>query len=469
MSEQSKRLLRGSARATTGVVVMGVAVAAAFALGSGFVALPTVERGVVAVDVDISQNAKRSLVCTGAFAELGADPTNPSESVPSGNTALSIAGRASDTVVLERTLSGGTDPVVLQTPSTSLIAAAEVQQVDTTTLQGLVASSCAEPSHEQWLVGGATQLGQSVTVVLGNPAKVPATVQLSVYDEQGQLDSAQTAGVLVPAESQRIVSLNGYAPSRDRLAVRVDSTGAAVTAALGIAHTIDIRSYAVDLATRQLAPVKQLVMPAVVNFVDHDHAPVDGVGEDDAFAVVVRVLAPAGESGRAKVSALKPDGVSVPLGSFNFEGAAVVDYEIESWPEDAQAVVIDADAAIVGSVFASSDRVPDHDYAWFAPAPMLHAGVEAAAAIVEGGELVLANPGAIDADVTIRTQSLGEAVRMVRVPAGSAITVAAQDAVTLKSSEPIAAGVRIVQGGYLAGYPVLTPLERAVNLTVYPR
>lgn len=468
MSEQSKRMLRGSARAATGVVIIGLAVGAAAVLGTGIVPIPSIERDAVAVTADTSQNATFSLVCAGAFGELGADPSQPTVSIPGGTSSVVITGAPLVEDALDREQPDGSVPIVIDGSASDTLAAAEMQQVKNTTLQGFAASSCAEPVHEQWLVGGASTLGTSTTLVLGNPFEVPAIVQVALYDENGRVDSSQTTGVLVPAGSQRIVSLNGYAPARESLAAHIESTGAAVTAALSVSQTIDIRSFAVDTATRQLAPQTSLVVPGVTNVSSDEHAS-DGVAPDaDDYPVVVRVLSPRDE-GTASVRALTADGTSHDLGTIDFEAGIVKDFEVAAWPDDAQAVTIDANVPIVGGVFGSAHVPPAHDYAWFAPAPTLPARVELGASVVLGGDLVIVNSGESTATVTIRAEGDAAEEQTVKVPAGAAVPVLAKGQLWLTSTEPISAGVRVVSGGNIAGYPVLAPIERSTVLSVFPR
>jgi len=498
MSDHSKRLLRGGARAAAGVVIIGVSVAAALALGSGVVPVPAVDRGIVSVDVDTSQNAKFSLVCPGAFGELGADPTQPTEALPSGETELVVTGDSSATRDLAREPAGGTAPRALDAAATDTLAAVELQWVSTETIEGASASACAEPVHEQWLVGGSTTLGISTTVILSNPFEVPATVQLAIFGAEGPLGSSSAAGVLVPANSQRIVSLGGYAPNEQRLAVRVQSTGAAVTAALGVSQTVEINSFAVDTATRQLAPSTQLVVPGVVNAMS-DKA-VDGVASgEDAFPVVVRLLAPGEEGGVARILALQTTGETLELGTVDLEPGEVFDYIVPAWPAEAQGIEVQADVPVVGAVLGSSDAPPTHENAWFAPAPMLPAGTDVAAAIVSKGRLVIANPGDTEAEVTITPyvpESAGDeagadgasaggsggsaaksADAQAKSPKSTTVTIEPHSAkpvdakgkVWLNSTEPVSAGVRVVSGAFLAGYPVLAPTERSSTLTVYPR
>lgn len=466
MSEQSKRLVRGGARAATGVLVIGVSAAVAVVLGAGVLQIPGVDHGAVSIDVDTSRNGRVSLVCTGAFAELGSDPSLPTTAIPSGDTQLIVTGADAEPRELERELAEGSAPRVLDTPAGSILSGAETQQVMTPTLQGLVASSCAEPAHEQWLVGGGTALGQSSTVVLGNPFDVPATVQIALFDAEGLVESTSAAGVLVPAGSQRIVSVNGYAPGRDSIALRVESTGAAVTAALGVSQTVDIRSYAVDTVTRQLVPQTSLVMPGVTNAVQRE-AGIDG--DKDDFPVTVRVMAPDDARGAATIRALLADGESEVLGTAELEGSKVVEVEIAKWNPEVQAIAIDAEVPIVGGVLGSADLPPAHDYAWFAPAPALPVDVEIAVSVVPEGQLVLANSGPNDATVTLVSEDGLDQRRTIELPAGSATPVESREQLRLITTEPISAAVRVTRDSSIASYPVLAPPPQGSALTVYAR
>ncbi len=464
MSERTRGLLRGGVRATVGVLVIGVAATAAVVLNAA--PLPAVEREPVAVRVDTLHGAEQSLVCGGSFAELGADPSRPGVAVPSGTAAVTLAGAAASSSQLERSEPGGSLPEVVHAPAGEPTGAAQRQSVSTAALRGLAASSCAEASNEQWLLGGATSLGISTTVNLGNPSAVPATVQLTIFDERGRVDES-SSGVLVPAGSERTVSLNGYAPGRERIAVRVVSTGAAVTASLGVAQTDTLTSFAVDTVTRQLAPSRTLVFPGVANISDHQHGPGDA-GELDPFPVVVRALAPGGESGTAVVRALKADGGSVELGVLEFGDGAVAELPIAHWPEDANAVTVEADAPLVGGVLGSADNGVEHDYAWFAPAPLQPAETEVAAPVVPGGRLVLVNPGTAPITVTITGEASGRSSEAT-VPAGGALLADAAGGARLEGSGAFVAGVRVTGDGDIAGYPILAAVERASSITVYPR
>ncbi|MBN9613032.1 MAG: hypothetical protein J0H64_06155, partial [Actinobacteria bacterium] len=174
-----------------------------------------------------------------------------------------------------------------------------------------------------------------------------------------------------------------------------------------------------------------------------------------------------GRSGTATVRAVLGDGTSKDLGTLDLAGAKVGELTVKQWPEKANAVVIDSEVPIVGGVLGQAAGAGQHDTAWFAPAPLLPADTEIAAAVVDRGQLVLMNPGAEDASV--RVSGSGTSPQEFRVPAGAAIAVSAPGDSSITSSAPIHAGVRIAYGGDIAGYPVLAEQERVTAITVYPR
>lgn len=458
------RALQAALRAVVGVVIVAVAATAVVLLGN--TNLPSVARAPLAIQVDTTQNTERTLVCAGSFAELGADSNRPGIAVPTNAPAVVVAGSAEKPTALTRPEGGEGLPQVFRAPTNTPLGAAQVQGVKTENLRGLTASACTEPLNEQWVMGGGTGLGVSSTLSLGNPGTVPATVQVTVFDENGQVDGRQIASVLVAPGSEQTVSLNGYAPDRDRVAVRVVSTGAPVTASMGVAHVTGLDPYAVDTVTRQVEPQTKLVVPGVTNVSDHEHGAGD-VGEADLFSVLVRVLAPGDEIGIARVTAIDGKGKSFDLGEVPLAASGIGELTVENWPESANAVVIESDVPMLATVMGSAKKADDHDYSWFVPAPTLEADTPVAVPMVAGSQLVIANTGETEAVVEL-TADKAKPVS-VKVPAGTAIVQNAKTNTLLKSSVPVNAGVRVVSGGDIAGYPVQAADARDGRLTVYPR
>ena len=469
MTERS-RVVLGSVRATTGLLITAVTATAVVLLAG--TTLPVVTAEPVGVSVDTSQTTQRTLVCQGSFAELGLDPENPEATSLTGDVDLETAGESEgiDPLITDSAGSGSA-PAVRTGQDSAQFGAAQSQRVSSEDIRGTAASTCVEPVNEQWVVGGDTLTGTSTTLSVANPGEVPATVRIDLYDENGPVDSGQVTGVLVPPKSERTISLNGYAPERERLVAHVVSTGATVSAGMGIGQTVDIDPFSAGSVTRQLDPNERLVIPGVTNrnTLAENHT---GEAQDlDQFPVLVRAFAPGDEAGTATVRAVDENGRSYDLGEISLEPGVAGQLEIDQWPTRAQGIIIDADVPIVGGAFGSVDGDERHDNAWFSPASELPAGVAVAAPVVNSGELVLSNPG--ESDATVRVERAGDSAdddaREITVPGGGTVTAEIRNGAQLRTEDQVHAAVRVVGRGALAAYPILPIGDRTQELTVYTR
>lgn len=463
---KSEKFVRGGARALTGVVITGAAAVGALLLGT--VQLPAIEREPHALQVNTTQAGERSVVCAGAFPELGADPTRPDIAAPVGEASVLVFGDG-ELATLAGAGDEGANPSgarVVSGLSEAALAAAQTQKLSSPTLAGLTASACVEPVNEQWLVGGGSTLGLSTTLSIGNASEVPATVQITVFDEAGEIDAVQTSGVIVAPGSEQIVSLNGYAPNRERLAVRVTSTGAPVAASLGIARVDGIVPVGASAVTRQLRAEQRIVIPGVSNEDSHDHetVPTD-TGPADRFPVLVNALASGDVAGKASVYAIDAEGKRTELGVIELEPRTVGSLAVESWPHEATAIIIESEVPIFAGAEGSSNSGETHDFQWFAPAPELAKNSETPAPVVDEGALVIVNAGDVAADVTVT----GGKTQEVTVAPGAAVTVAGTGKRAITSTEPVYAGVQMGGSGKIAGYPITARTEHTGELTVFTR
>jgi|GEM_PF-731797 len=97
-------------------------------------------------------------------------------------------------------------------------------------LRGLAAVTCQAPSSDQWLLGSSTLVGRTSVLNLSNPSTTPATVNLELYGDKGQIKAPGSRGLSIGAGQSRSLVLAGLAPEQAALAVHVSSTGGPVTA-----------------------------------------------------------------------------------------------------------------------------------------------------------------------------------------------------------------------------------------------
>ena len=466
-------LVRGTIRAAVGLVITGVAATSVLLLSTGPVV--EIERAPLDVRVETEQAGEQRLVCAGPFGELGADASQPDLAVPVGSIAVTEAvDPDADAEVVQGALTPGNGssqgPETFVTETGVAVAAAQLQSVNTATVRGTAATTCAEPANSQWLVGGATTLGVTTTVTIGNPGAVTATVHLTVHDEAGVIDSLESAGVIVAPGAQQTVSINGFAPDRARLAVHVASTGAPVTAALSVAEISNLDPYAISGVTRQVSPAESVVIPAVT------HRDVSGRSEaasdaadSDELPVLVRAIAADGAEGSARILAVNAAGESTEVGQLELAADAVAEFSVVRWPADAHAVVIEADVAVYASARGAALDRGIQDYEWFSAAPVIRAGASVAVPRVAGGELVLTNTGDEPAEVSFTAIGSGAAPKTVTVPGGGAVPVKLAGSVLLESSGDVYGAVRVYGKSLLAGYPVLPEADPSGELTVFLR
>lgn len=449
--------MRRFGRAATGVAVTVVAGAAVLALQT----LPTPEviaepQGVV---VDTSSAANHSVVCSGSFAELGADPAQPNLAVPQGRQ--SVVANSEQTRSLAREAGGEEQAGAVYTAgATAQLTAAATQQLESETVSGLIAYACQEPSSDQWLVGGKTTTGNVTTVTVSNPAAQAATVTLEVYGSTGIVGNQTSSGIVVPAGQSRTIAVNGIVTDEEQLAVRVKATGAAVVATLGTYAQIDIRAVGADTVASQGTPLQRLVIPGV-------KAVLDGQGDSDAGATELQelvLLAPS-EAGQATVRAIRPDGTAQEIARVDLIAGIVTKTPLANWPDDAIAAEISADVAVVGAVESSVLGNGKADMVWYSPAEELQRGDETAVAAISGGELVLVNSG--DSPASVKLLAADGSETELTLPAGGGTVAKPPSSIfTIQSPAGVYAGVRILADGG-AAYPVPPAKTNSKNLTVY--
>lgn len=97
-------------------------------------------------------------------------------------------------------------------------------------LRGLVATPCALPQDVAWLVGGGSEVGESVQLSLRNVGETPATVAVSAYGNLGPLAAPSLSRIaLAPGETTDVLIEGTVAPD-PALALRVETTGGQVAA-----------------------------------------------------------------------------------------------------------------------------------------------------------------------------------------------------------------------------------------------
>jgi len=473
-----RTVIATSARALGAVLTLG----AGATLVAGAVLIPLPSHTVSVPSVEVAPTPlPQSLVCAGSLFQLsngaGVDATTASGV---GTPQLTSGSDDSD-VDIERsplaapdnsTVVDATAPTAVTAPDADpgvLIAAAQSVAVSQEDISGLASTNCAEAQADSWLVGGATTVGRTSFVLLSNPTEVTADVDLTLFAENGRLDAPGSTGITVPAKSQRVFSLAGFAPNAKYPVVHVVSTGGYVAASLQQTVIRGLEPGGVELSGPTTAPSTETVFAGVKitgTSAIAERLSADGYADLQA---AVRVYVPGDADATITVSVASESSGSAD-GSYTLSapGGVVSELPLKDLPDGSYSVTLDSTQPIVASARTSVLASGAVDFAWNQAATPLDADTLVPIAPGPSPRIHLANSGDTEANVTLRTAT-GNAVT-IAVPAGGTKGLDAEpNAVyTATMSSAVSISVGYSSDGQLSGYTIAPPSELAAPIVVYP-
>jgi hypothetical protein len=473
-----RTVIATSARALGAVLTLG----AGATLVAGAVLIPLPSHTVSVPSVEVAPTPlPQSLVCAGSLFQLsngaGVDATTASGV---GTPQLTSGSDDSD-VDIERsplaapdnsTVVDATAPTAVTAPDADpgvLIASAQSVAVSQEDISGLASTNCAEAQADSWLVGGATTVGRTSFVLLSNPTEVTADVDLTLFAENGRLDAPGSTGITVPAKSQRVFSLAGFAPNAKYPVVHVVSTGGYVAASLQQTVIRGLEPGGVELSGPTTAPSTEAVFAGVKitgTSAIAERLSADGYADLQA---AVRVYVPGDADATITVSVASESSGSAD-GSYRLSapGGVVSELPLKDLPDGSYSVTLDSTQPIVASARTSVLASGAVDFAWNQAATPLDADTLVPIAPGPSPRIHLANSGDTEANVTLRTAT-GNAVT-IAVPAGGTKGLDAEpNAVyTATMSSAVSISVGYSSDGQLSGYTVAAPSESAAPIVVYP-
>lgn len=463
---------------------IAVVAAAATIAAVGLVPIPT--GGIAPVDLTVTPDAADELrVCAGATLRLG-DESGQNADVPEPIGVPSVRSDALDADLDSSPIptsdagTGGSPaaPEVLRiAPSAgSEVAGAQSQVVDAPNFAGFSAAACAEPSGSIWLAGGATTVGRTSILTLTNPTPVAAEVSLQIFGEDGEVEAPGMAGIDVPAGTQRVLSLAGFAPGLASPVVHVEARGGQVVAYLQQSIVRGLDATGVDLVDAAPDPATELTFPGVQIF--------DAIGVNRALSLedwadivpAVRILNTGSEPTEVTVSVTPLDpaleGTGFPV---QVEPGVVTEVPLDAGAEAESGVALadgmytvtmTADQPIVGGIriSAAADtgeaqtdgpvEAPVSDLAWHAAASPLTGDTLVTVAPGPDPVLAAANPG--PAEVSLLLEAQGGADITLVVPAGGSASTQLVAGTTYVLREPAGLSVAIsyASDDRMAAYPV---------------
>ncbi|MGD8195571.1 DUF5719 family protein [Herbiconiux sp. P18] len=473
-----RRAVATGARIATGVVVAALA---ASAVGAAFVLpLPSVTAAPASVTVEPAP-AEQVRSCAGPLARLS-DATGQDATAISGVGSPQVASAVSNPDVAlvvnplqspdDRTFTESTAPQRVALPADAasgdvLFAAAQSQSVSDGDLVGFAAAACGEATSDSWLVAGATTVGRTSFVVLGNPGDVAAVVDLAVYGDQGAIDAPGANDIDVPARSTRILSLAGLAPELAAPVVHVTAEVGAVTAALQQSVVRGLAPGGVELAGSTAGPATEQVIAGIQVSGTSSIAEQLGTPDTSDLQSVLRMLVPGADpaSVTIRVAEERTGGTSTEYQVGLTPGVAT-EFPLQDIPDGTYSVTISSDQPVVAGARTTSIVNGATDFAWYQPVETLDSPFFVAVPAGPGARLHLVNESDADAEVVL-TAADGTANTVTFVPGARSVAVN-PGSYTVTSSSPVGAVVTYAGAGALSSFAVARPGAEASPITVYP-
>lgn len=470
------------ARSVAGLVAIGIAVTTIAA--AALLPLPVVSATPSSMTV-VPVPTAQQLVCAGSVLRLADDSGAGATTVsalgrPDLRAAASDGRVSTDPVSASDASTGGTSsaPTLVSTPpadadapETVLVSGAQSELVEEGDFVGLAAADCDVANGDSWLAGGSTEVGRTTLLSLTNPSEVPATVNLELFGEDGQIFAPGTSGIIVPANGQRVLSLAGFQPDIVSPVVHVTSTGGQISATLQQAIVRGLQPGGVDIIASVPALSTTAVIPGVlVTGLDAVQA-LRGGGDPqfDDVETTMRVFAPGEGTVTLTVDITPEDGAQTGTSfSLDIDAGRVTDVPVEQLATGSYTISVSATQPVVASARVTSASGPRTDFAWFSSAQQLQGTAQLTAAPGPNPVLHLANPSLADAEVVVAAR--GGATVTVTVPAGASGTLPLDSGATytLSGFDALYAAVTLAQDGMIAGYDVHPPGVGSAPILVYP-
>jgi hypothetical protein len=339
-----------------------------------------------------------------------------------------------------------------------VIAGSSTQLAAISSMRGLAAASCQQPSNDFTIVGGSTLAGRESLMVLTNPSPIDATADLRVFTDLGEVKVSGLSGISVPAQSTTTVSLASFAPTVPSLAVQVLSQGAKLAGWIQARAVSGTQARGVDWISPNPQASELMVLPGLV--IRGTKVINEAVGEQEKSDAghALRVFAPEGANVTVQVVSSEADIFGAVFTGI-IEPGTVSDFPIAELKDGDYSVFVSSDKPVFSALRVArgnSDATPRLDFAWLSPAEELVS--DRAVAIRSEGDsiLVLANSGTVSATVSIQTLRSG-ATERVLVPALGTATLNLSRPVSISKSAGVFATVVVLIEGQISDLDVRDP------------
>lgn len=210
-----------------GVVLAAVAVLVLALLGAP--ALPLQQPAPSTAPVD--DRARVAVVCPAVTADTA--PTVVTAGSPQRRLTTAALTDPEQTTNVSGVLgstSGVTTPLIVSAPRLDAFSATTRTAIPTGSERGLSLASCDRPGSSAWFAGVLSSSTSTADLVLLNADTSDASVDLTVYGPTGQLTAPGSRGIIVPAQTRRVVPLGPLFTTDETVSLQLSTSAGRVAA-----------------------------------------------------------------------------------------------------------------------------------------------------------------------------------------------------------------------------------------------
>ncbi|QOQ38327.1 DUF5719 family protein [Trueperella pecoris] len=309
-------------------------------------AYPTIPNPTAGIDAVHVEEEKSSWA--GVFADAEAHLISPT------GAKAAFTGAAPDAFIVDSPMSAKHVAGQVDSPADAVVAGASIQNAKAGDSRGLAAATCQWPSNSVWLVGGASKVGNWLSLMMENASPTPTTVNIDVYSSRGKLEVTRPA-ITLEANATFSGDLTGIIAEDERIAIRLSSDTGAFVGALQVAALDGVKPAGIDILSDASVGTRT-VIPGLI------------IPDDRSTSATVRVVNPHASPAQVNIATISADGLTPLPGGQGVTVApqAVLDLSLDGLAPGSYGVQVSADQEIASAVALTRTDTDGVDKAWLA-------------------------------------------------------------------------------------------------------
>jgi hypothetical protein len=316
-----------------------------------------------------------------------------------------------------------------------LLSANQIQFMNSKSMRGLLGAPCIRSRSEFWLVGGSASVGREALLVLTNPTRVDATVDLEIFTENGISHSAGLSGISVRAGRSAVLPLASFVFRSESLTVHVLSHGGSITALIQQKAVRGLSAAGADYIAPAGEAVLQSVFPGILIRGSADSEKLSSANDNYSdVQQLLRVFVPGTKDAKVtfEVNGSNDKTFGTVL-SVTAPAGKVSDFKVSGLADGDYVGFLKSNVPVLsgfGLVRSKISAASYTDFAWLNPAESFSSTRYISVPAAGISKLSLVNPGKVPVQVLLTSGNLtfkhlvtAGAEVVVLAPAGQAIGI----------------------------------------------